>query len=238
MKKLNVIILDDEKAALEILSDMLIETGKILTVEKLNDPEKLESSVINLQPDAVFLDIEMPNYTGIEILNNLRKYRARLPVIFVTAHEKFAYEAAKNNPFSYMLKPVQLKELNEVIDRIISYYNDHRNIQNDNERKIKLPIKNGVLYITYKEIFSLTADGNYTNIKLIDGDVYLSSYNLGRLYRQLTEDFVRINRQTVVNSAYIKEISKRYKYCLLKINDIEEKLSISGTFLKNFNKRS
>ena len=237
MKKLNVIILDDEKAALEILSDLLIETGKILTVEKLNDPRQLESSVIKLQPDAVFLDIEMPNYTGIEILNNLRKYRAGLPVIFVTAHEKFAFEAAKNNPFSYMLKPVQLKELNEVIDRIFSYYNDQRNIQNDNEKKIKLPIKNGVLYITYKEILSLTADGNYTNIRLIDGDVYLSSYNLGRLYSQLTEDFVRINRQTVVNSVYIKEISKRYKYCLLKINDIEEKLSISGTFLKNFNKR-
>jgi len=115
MDKLKVIILDDEQEALEILSSLLIDTGKVEVLKMLQDPLKLESSIAGLNPDAVFTDIQMLNYNGLDILKNLREYRPALPVVYVTAHKKFALEAAKHNPFSYLLKPVNRNELNKLL---------------------------------------------------------------------------------------------------------------------------
>ena len=237
MDKLKVIILDDEQEALEILSSLLIDTGKVEVLKMLQDPLKLESSIAVLNPDAVFTDIQMLNYNGLDILKNLREYRPALPVIYVTAHKKFALEAAKHNPFSYLLKPINRNELNQTVDHIISFSAKKETIVTDKKEKIKLPIKNGLIYVNYDEIFSLTAEGNYTNIKLITGEEHLSSYNLGRLKDQInSKGFLRVNRKTVINSNYLKEINKRERYCIIKANGIEEKVKISNTFLKTINK--
>ena len=236
MSKLRIIILDDEAEALDLLSGLLTATGKVDIIKMLQDPLKLESSIAALNPDAVFTDIQMPNYNGLEILKNLREYRPKLPVVYVSAHKKFALEAAKNNPFSYLLKPVNRIELNHTLDHIIDYIKSSENEKAEKKEKIKLPIKDGLIYVHYDEIFSLTAEGNYTSIKLTNGEIHLSSYNLGRLHEQLNDSFLRINRQTVVNSDYLKEVNRRKKYCIVKVQDIEEKLEVSNSFLKSINK--
>ncbi len=235
MSKLKVIILDDEQEALDILSSLLTDTGKVDIIKTLQNPLKLESSIVSLKPDAVFTDIQMPRYNGIHILENIREYNPTLPVVYVTAHKKFAIEASKHNPFSYLLKPVNRNDLNHTIDHIISYLAETYEPTNNN--KIKLPIKNGLIYVNYNEILSLTANGNYTDIKLINGKTHLSSYNLGRLKEQINRDeFVRINRHTVINSDYLKKINRREKYCIIRVNNIEEKIVVSNTFLQHINK--
>ena len=237
MKRLKVILLDDEQEALDILSSLLTDTGKVEIIKVIDNPLKLECSISSLNPDAVFTDIEMPNYNGIEILKNIREYLPGLPIIFVTAHKKFSLEIAKYNPFSYLLKPVNRKELSEVVDRLLFYYENSDKDNNQQIDKITLPVTNGMIYVSYDEIFSLTADGNYTKIKLTDGIVRVSSYNLGRLHEQLnSKQFVRINRKTVINCNYLKEIYKRKKTCIVKANDITEEIEISKSFLKSFNK--
>ena len=236
MSKLRVIILDDEEEALDLLCGLLTATGKVDIIKMLQDPLKLESSIAALNPDAVFTDIQMPKYNGLDILKNLREYRPKLPVVYVSAHKKFALEAAKHNPFSYLLKPVNRTELNQTLDHIVDYIKSSDNEKAKVTKKIKLPIKDGLIYVHYNEIFSLSAEGNYTSIKLTNGDVHLSSYNLGRLHEQLNHSFLRINRQTIVNSDYLKEVNRRKKYCIVKVHDIEEKLEVSNTFLKNINK--
>jgi len=237
MNKLKVIILDDEQEALDLLSGLLTATGKVEIIKTLQDPLKLESSVATLNPDAVFTDIQMPKYNGLEILENLREYRPELPVIYVSAHKEFALEASKYSPFRYLLKPVNRRELNHTIDHIISYLDKINQEETSGNNKISLSVKNGLIYINFDEIFSLTAEGNYTKIKLTDGKGYLSSYNLGRLHDKIgNNQFVRINRQTVVNNNYLKEINKKEKYCIIKANGIEEKVKVSNTFLKSINK--
>ena len=77
MNKLKVIILDDEQEALDLLSGLLTATGKVEIIKTLQNPLNLESSIATLNPDAVFTDIQMPNYNGLEILDNLRDYRHR-----------------------------------------------------------------------------------------------------------------------------------------------------------------
>ncbi len=236
MKKLKVLILDDEQEALDILASLLIDTGKVEVIKQLQDPLKLESSIATLHPDAVFTDIQMPHYNGLEILKNLREYRPELPVVYITAHKKFALEASHYNPFSYLLKPVNRQELETVVDHIIAYREkiDKDSILKDS--KITLPVKDGLIYVHFDELFSLTASGNYTNIKLTGGKVYLSSYNLGRFQEKLSNQFVRVNRHTIINNTYLKEINKRKNYCLASVGGITEQFEISRGFLKTLNK--
>ena len=100
---------------MDILSCLLTDTGKVEIIKILQDTRKLESSIASLNPDAVFTDIQMPNYNGLEILENLREYHPTLPVVYISAHKKFALEAAKHSPFSYLLKPVNRKEQGKLI---------------------------------------------------------------------------------------------------------------------------
>ena len=103
MNNLKVIILDDEEEASDILSSLLKDTGKVKILKILKNLLQLESSVAKLKPDAVFTDIQMPGYNGLDILENIREYNPTLPVVYVSAHKKFVLEAAKHSPFSYLL---------------------------------------------------------------------------------------------------------------------------------------
>jgi two-component system LytT family response regulator len=236
MSGLSAVILDDEKAAVEILYDMLSETEEFEKIVKLTDPKKLEAAICKNDPDVIFLDVEMPGYNGIEVLKNLREYRPQIPVIYVTAHKEFAYDAAKNNPYSFLLKPVKQDELFEVLNKLKVYLTNIKDFGKRFRTKIKLPVKDGFIYIENKEVLLLKAEGNYTNIILSDEKVYNSSYNLGKLYNKYFSSFLRINRSTIVNGYYLKEVNKKKKFCVLKTDLTEKELEISTTFLRNFHK--
>lgn len=237
MNKLKLILLDDDNEFLDVFSLLLNETAKVKIVKTLNCPLELESTIATLKPDAIFIDVEMPNYDGITLLKNIRKYMPLLPVVFVSAHDKFAFDAAKLNPFSYLLKPISVNELSRVIEKLNAYKSELNKDNKKTKEKITLPIKDGILYIKPIEIKTLIAEGNYSRIELTSGKIHMSSYNLGRLHDKLPEKhFVKINRSTVVNKEYLKEINRHKKYCILKIGDNEEKYPVSSTFLHNISK--
>lgn len=239
MQKLNVIIADDEENALDILSNLLLDTNKVNVLKQITDPLKIESTIACLKPDAVFFDIQMPDYNGIDLLKNLRTYRPALPVVYVSAHKKFAMEAAKLNAFNYLLKPVNREELLSTINQIIDYREKFKPNKNNLTVRIKLPVKDGMTFLETHEIVSLIAEGNYTKINTLNGKPYLSSYNLGRLFEKLPlYQFERINRGTVINMSYLKEVNRREKYCTLIAGDIIEKHPVSSTFLHSIGKDS
>lgn len=238
MPKLNVLVADDEENALEFLSDLLLDTNKVTVLKKITNPIYVESSILQLKPDAVFLDIQMPGYDGIDLLKNLRAYRPALPVVYVSAHKKFAMDAAKLNAFNYLLKPVNRAELLATLNQIIDYREKFRRNKKKDAKRIKLPVKDGLIYIEAAEIVSLVADGNYTRINLINGKQYTSSYNLGKLLEKLPlYQFERINRGIVVNIRYLKEVNRREKHCTIIAGDLVEKLSVSSTFLHSIGKK-
>jgi len=237
VNKLNVIIADDEIDALEILSSLLLDTNKVNILKQITNPLKIESSISCLKPDAVFLDIQMPDYNGVELLENLRTYKPSLPVIFVSVHKKFALEAAKLNIFSYLLKPINRIELLETLNKLFDYYKETNELRITQNNRIKLPISNGFVFLEVDEIVSLEAEGNYTKINLIDSKFHMSSYNLGRLVTKLPmSQFQRINRGTVVNICYLKEVNRREKTCTIITNNKTEKIPVSTTFLQSIGK--
>ncbi|MCT4601498.1 MAG: LytTR family DNA-binding domain-containing protein [Marinifilum sp.] len=234
MKKLKVIIADDEPDALEILGNILVDSGKVEVLERVDNPLKIESLVNKHHPDVLFLDIEMPNLNGLQLLENLREYNQHLPIIMVTAYDQYVSEAIKFNVFSYLSKPVDRLELTNLLDKL-EMLEGKPEICNCG--KIKLPVNDGYVYLKFEELFSLEAEGNYTIINTINQEQFVSSYNMGRLLKRLPENqFFRINRSMVLNSDYIYRVNKKQNVCYAKIADKEHCFDVSQVFISQFNR--
>lgn len=231
MRKIRLILVDDESDALDILEKLLLETEKVEIIEKISNPLNVECSIAKNKPDALFLDIKMPEYNGLKLLENIRKYKENLPIIYVTAHNHFAIDAVKLNAFDYLLKPLDRKELKETVEKLVKL--TEADLMKDNN-KLKLPIKDGFIYVKHQDILYFKAEGNYTKIFLTSGEKYLSSYNMGRLSQRINENgFERINRNLIANGEYLQKINRKDKTCTLKTDDLEIELPVSNTFLQN-----
>lgn len=234
MTKLRAIIADDEPDAIEILSSLLAETNKVDIIESFSDPLKVESAINKHKPDVLFLDIEMPGLNGLNLLENIRSYNQDLPVIYTTAYNKYISEAIKLNVFSYLLKPVNRVELAKLVDNLLCLSQAKTITTNC---KFKIPVLDGFVYLSSNDLFSLQAEGNYTRIKTIYDDEFISSYNMGRLFSKLPQPlFKRINRSCILNSDFIFRINKKRNTCIARLNEQEIELEISNVFITEFNK--
>lgn len=234
MNKLRAIIADDEIESIELLRNILTDTHKVEIIKEINNPLKIESAINKQQPDVLFLDIEMPGLNGLNLLENIREYNQKLIVIFITAFDKYINEAIKLNVFSYLLKPVDRNEINSIIDKLEVLKGEEDVAA---YKKIKLPIQNGAIYISPSDLLLLEAEGNYTRLKTIQGDEFISSYNMGRLYEKLPPNiFFRINRGRILNGEYIYKINKSRNICHVRLNNSEYEFDVSKSFITEFNR--
>lgn len=235
MLKLRAILADDELDALGVLSSILSDTGIVEVVAKLSDPKKVESTVMRLKPDILFLDVEMQNINGLEILENIRQYNLELNVVLVTAYAKYIKEAIKFNVFTYLLKPVDREEIGQIVHNLLEL--KQKRCSDTGLDKIKLPVKCGSVFLKPDEIYKLVAEGAYTHIFTTDGRCIISGYNMGKLHNRLPEDrFMRINRGTIVNADYIFQINRKSNTCITRYNGEEAELEVSNSFITEFNK--
>jgi DNA-binding LytR/AlgR family response regulator len=233
--KLRALIVDDEADAISVLSELLKDSGRVSEVIPLMESNKVECTLQKSQPDVLFLDIKMPGLDGLTILENIREYDQNLPVIYITAFDKYITEAIKLHVFSYLLKPVDREELNILLDRLLDTKGNKAQLIIT--QKIKLPVKDGYIYLHIDEIFSLEADGNYTRIVTTNQDVYLSSYNMGRLAKRIPgQRLFRINRKNFLNCRYLVRINKKELKCTARVNNQDYSFDISKSFLSQFNK--
>lgn len=114
---LRAILIDDEVIALDVLEIVLEEVGGVQVVGKFQQITEVLGQVSGLQPDLVFLDIEMPGMSGLEAAEHLLGRHASMDIIFVTAHQEFAVEAFETGAFGYLLKPISKDKLAKTLDR-------------------------------------------------------------------------------------------------------------------------
>ncbi len=115
--KIKTILVDDEQIAIDRMKVLLAHFPDIEILETTTDALYSTEMICNLEPDLVFLDVEMPGKTGLEIADELQKNGVFAKIIFVTSHDHYAIEAIKNNAFDYILKPVSINVLKNVVNR-------------------------------------------------------------------------------------------------------------------------
>lgn len=212
---LKAIIIDDEKnavTAMEIaIKEYCPEVEIVATAFSAKDGIK---EIQNKNPDIVFVDIEMPQMTGIEMIEQfgIRKFE----VIFVTAYNQFAIKAFKVNAIDYLLKPINIVELINAVKKIAERIEGKQTvsqIQIQGEKlkmalsgKLTLPTATGSEYINIKDILRIEADGSYSKVYTVDNKMRLITKNLKSLEMSLEgESFFRCHNSHLINLEYIKK---------------------------------
>ncbi len=213
---IHAIIVDDEYSAIESLKWELTNfCAEVKVIETFTNPIEAISAINYLKPDLVFLDIEMPELDGFQLLKKL-SYR-NFNLIITTAYNQYAIQAFKENAIDYLLKPVDPDELVKAVDKISAQQSGTANIEKVFEKilnkektpqinKIPLALSDRVLMVDKNDIMYCISDGNYTNVILRDGKNHLLSKTIKSIIDILPAPlFLRVHKKYVVNTDYISE---------------------------------
>ena len=217
MKK-KVLIIDDENRTRDFVKKMIDSFQ--LDLEVFTDGENVETGIeaINrIQPDIVFLDIQMPDGTGFDVLNSIET--KKFEVIFITAYQEYAIKAIKFSALDYILKPIDAEELHSAIltaiDSVdfkkedLQYEALENNIQPGNRRKLVLKTQECVYIVDLMEIIRCEADKNYTFFFLNSGKKILVSRTLKDFETMLNGyGFFRIQQSHLINLDYLDRYDK------------------------------
>jgi two-component system LytT family response regulator len=220
MKMIKVIIVDDELGAREALAKMLEKHFKqIQVVAKADSMITAFDAITTNQPDVVFLDIEMPNGNAFDLLEKFKEINFN--IIFTTAYDHYAIQAIKFSAVDYILKPIDLDELEQAIKRLeeksgkstaldYQYKMLLANIKPENKlKKIGIPDGDGIVFINLADIVRCESDGNYTFFILTTGKKIIASRTLGEYEQMFAGDnFFRVHRSHLINLQHIKKYIK------------------------------
>ncbi len=216
---IKIIIVDDSSTSRITLEKFLTKnfSEKYTIVSICEDAETAKKAIKANKPDLVFLDIEMPNKNGFELLNEIKSIR--FEVIFTTAHTDYAIKAIKADALDYLIKPINLKDLTIALRRfenkkIIHDKIDFKSINpkssNDLLKKIAFSTDTGYEFINVNSILFCEANSNYCRIFCVDGREILLAKTLKNIHEQLipTNLFHRIHKSYLVNLNYILRLNK------------------------------
>lgn len=215
---MKAIIIDDEEKARGLLRVLIGENcPEITQVEEAADLPGGVAMINDFDPQIVFLDIEMPGYSGLQILEFFSIDKINFEIIFTTAYSEFAVNAFQLNAVDYLLKPLRDDQVANAVHKAIeqrgrSQLNERltelKNTLKDSKvRKIGLPVSNGVLFVKFDNIILLEADRMYTKVfTLDDGEILVSKPMkfFGNLLN-IASEFYQPHRSFLINLKYIKQ---------------------------------
>lgn len=228
---LRAVIIDDEPNAVNLLALRLSQHCPHIEIVATCTSSLLGIEAIKThRPEILFLDIEMPQMNGFQVLEEV----ADIPfsLVFVTAYDRFALKAFKYSALDYLLKPIDTQELIEAINKIEKQrQTDPIQIQHLKQQmapsaktlpeRIALPYQNGVTFASIQDILYCEADDNYTRFHLKDGQQYLVTKTLRDVQELLEErDFLRVHRQYLINLNHIKKFVKGEGSYIIMDNDL------------------
>lgn len=213
---LKAIIIDDEEGARFTLSTLLEEYCPNVTIvaQCSNVPEGV-LAINKHTPDIVFLDIEMPEYNGFELVEFFKI--VDFEIIFVTAYSQYAIRAFEVSAVDYLLKPVEIEQLQAAVEKA-SQKRSQANIMQrldlmkstyngDEIKKIALPMSDGLMFVDVTEIILFEADRAYTHVFLKNGSKITVSKSM-RTFEDILENrqfIFRPHRSHLININYIKK---------------------------------
>lgn len=240
MKK--VIIVDDEEPARKLIKEFLEPHQDLVIIEECNNGVDAVKAINTFKPDLVFLDIQMPGFTGFEVLQRLEEMPQ---IIFSTAYDQYAFKAFEVHAVDYLLKPFKQERFDEAIQKIIDndmgYLSQLQNLvsglneQETHLTNILVSVRNKLINIPVDTIIYIKADGNYAKL-ILEKDSHLTSYGLSKLEEKLnTKQFIRVHRSTVININAVKEAySYPSSYELIMNN--RDMVKVSRSYLDNIRK--
>ena len=256
---MEILLIDDEPLARKRLRQFLAEYQDCSIVGECGDGREAVNRIRELKPDLVFLDVQMPEVTGLEVVAALDEAERPL-IIFVTAHDEYAVRAFDLHAVDYLLKPYDRDRFAAAYDRARETLNN-RSVREQNERlnalledagrvggehasgsdvlHDRILVKTGsrVLFVNPCDIDWVEAAGNYVKLH-VNKDEYIVRESITRLETMLAaRQFARVHRSTIVNLNRVKELRPWFSGEMIIVMNNGTELKLSRTYRKDLERR-
>ncbi len=235
---MKAIIIDDEKKARNLLRILIEENcPKIKTIYEASNLLDGVAILKKEEPSIVFLDIEMPQHSGLEILNFIEKDVVNFEIIFTTAYSEYAIQAFQLSAIDYLLKPVRPNQVKEAVEKVITIMGKtaiHDKLEalkdsfnKKSFQKIALPLGSSIKFMSFDSIILMQADGMYTQVHTATGETLLITKPLKHFVDLLENQptFYRPHRSYLINLSFMKEYIKTDGGYIVMDNDISISIS-------------
>lgn len=214
---IQAVIVDDEPNNINTLQQLLERfCPQVEVTGTARNIQTARQVIEEAKPDLVFLDIEMPYGNAFDLLNSLPSIT--FEIVFVTAFDNYAIHAIKYSALDYLLKPVNIKELQEAVQKASIRLEEQDmqkkisnllfNLQTPKNylKRLAIPVQEGMVFIHTDECVRLEASTNYTIIHLSNKNKLITSRSLGDFEELLdSNQFTRIHRSHIINHRYVKK---------------------------------
>jgi len=228
MNSIKAILIDDEFSALKVLQQKIERLfPEIEIMGAFQVPEKAIEAIGKVQPDVLFLDVEMPRMNGFELLATLKDITFQ--IIFVTAYNQYALNALKRSAIDYVLKPIDTDDLKVAVNKTISIINEKSQSYANTKlvallseiitknNKIIIPTSSGMSFVPQNEVLHIEGYDGYTKFHLINDKEIISSYNLGKFEKVINETFFKCHKSHIINLEKVRSFENE-GYIVLENN--------------------
>ena len=237
------LIVDDEPAARRILISMLAVHAHWISIagEAGNGAEAIRM-IDELKPDLVFLDIQMPDHTGFEVLENI-SYQPN--IIFTTAYEQYAIKAFESFSIGYLLKPIREERLEQCLEKLKQFGRIHPSTDltqlkrmveeiGSSKKPTAFPVRQGdkIILLRFENISHFEASDKYVRLFTSDGKNYLIDQTLSSLIEKLPQAFLRVQKSYIINKEKIREIHKHFngRFVIIMEDRAQTRITTGLTF--------
>jgi DNA-binding LytR/AlgR family response regulator len=212
---LRVLVVDDEQPALDELGYLLRRDGRVAVVRTCDSATEALRLLRETEVDAVFLDVQMPGLSGLELAGVLANFKAPPPVVFVTAHDEHAVDAFGLDAVDYVLKPVREERIADAVRRVLEHLTGRRAGHGDEQVAVEL---GGVTrFVSRADIGWVEAQGDYARLH-VGPDSHLLRTPLTTLEESWADaGFVRIHRSLLVSLAHVDEVRMEGGRCTVVV---------------------
>lgn len=241
---LKALIIEDENLAVQRLEKLLIpHKNEIEIIGKASNGVEGLQLITQMQPDFIFLDIQMPVMNGLEMLMKLEKQPY---IVFTTAYDKYALQSFEENSIDYLLKPIQAQRLEKTIKKLLDITQANKpqaieliqlqelvsQLQKPNKISvIKANIGDRIIIIKLDNIQYFKAEDKLTTVVTAENKQYLITQSLTQLAPKLPSNFMQLNRSHIANEDYVKEIRKSFNRKMIFEMMNEEKITVGVSFM-------
>jgi len=190
-------IIDDERSARNEMRRLLADYPGFEIIAEAKDADEAKALIEDKQPDLIFLDIQMPESSGFDLLESLEQVPQ---VVFVTAFDQYAVKAFEVSALDYLMKPVRAERFAKAMDQV------RQRLAEPREERIFVKDRNQCHFISWSNIFLIESMDNYARLYFDDKKVFLKS-SLNQLEQRLNASvFFRVNRAQIINLQFIDNI--------------------------------
>lgn len=232
---IKAILVDDERPVRNLLRILLgAHCPDVEIVAECNDLPEAVKSINKLHPELVFLDIEMPGHSGLELLDFFEDDQIDFDIIFTTAYSQYAVQAFDLSAVGYLLKPIKPDKLKEAVERYRKLENKRffkeyleYNLREPVNKRIALATKYKTHFVNLTDILYVRGDGAYSEFCTLQGTKILMSKNL-RHFEELLANcgfLIRISKTYIINKSHVTEVLKSGGLRVLLTGGVEVSVS-------------